>query len=312
MASSAVEPDDSFARRSLAARFPQRATSWRLARRRLALPRRPLLMGIVNVTPDSFSDGGDFLEPQVAIEHGLQLVQDGAAILDVGGESTRPLAQPVACDEELRRVIPVIRGLADQTDVPISIDTSKAAVAAQAIQAGAEIINDVTALTGDAGMIAVAAQAQCGICAMHMLGNPQTMQDNPTYEHVSAEIMAYLADRRDSLIEKGIDAERICLDPGLGFGKSHDHNITLISQIGDFHQLGQPLLVGHSRKGFLGKLLGDKHLDRRYVTAGVAMAMAADGVQIIRVHDVSAVRQTLLGFDAVGGIDGVDGVETSS
>lgn len=287
----------------LAARYPRRATVWRLRTRELTIPRRPLVMGIVNVTPDSFSDGGKFAETKRAIEHGMALAAAGADLLDIGGESTRPYSTPVAADEELRRVVPVIRELASACGAPISIDTSKAAVAAAAIAAGAEIINDVTALTGDEAMVATARDTGAGICAMHMLGTPQTMQNDPRYDDVVREVYEYLARRRDALLEAGVDASRICVDPGIGFGKMHPDSLRLLRSIDQFHELGSPLLVGHSRKSFIGSVLKDKQADRTAGTVGVALAMAARGVQVIRVHDVEPVRQALLLFEATGGIE---------
>ena len=271
--------------------------------RRLELPRRPLVMGVVNVTPDSFSDGGRFDSAAAAIEHGLRLIEQGADLLDVGGESTRPYAEAVAADEELRRVIPVVAELARRAAVPISIDTSKARVAREAVEAGAEIINDITALAGDPAMPQVAREAQAGVCAMHMQGTPQTMQDNPSYADVVADVLAYLRERRRSLVAAGIDPERLALDPGIGFGKTHQHNVTLLSHCDRFHELGSPLVVGPSRKGFIAKILQDKQADRTAGTIGVALSLASQGVQIIRVHDVEPVRQALLLFEATGGIE---------
>ncbi len=259
-------------------------------------------MGILNVTPDSFSDGGRFCDPLQAIEQGLQLVQQGADLLDVGGESTRPYSTPVEAQEELRRVLPVVRALCERTTVPVSIDTSKARVAAEAIAAGAEIINDVTGLEGDPDMLRVALDTGAGVCAMHMQGTPQDMQDNPAYRDVVEDIFEYLRRRRDALIAGGLDASRICLDPGVGFGKTHQHNLTLLANCGRYHELGCPLLVGHSRKAFIAHVLKDKETDRTAGTIGIALALARQGVQVIRVHDVLPVRQALLLFDAVGGI----------
>jgi dihydropteroate synthase len=259
-------------------------------------------MGIVNVTPDSFSDGGRFIEASAAVDHALQLVADGADILDIGGESTRPYSEPVSSDEELRRVVPVVERLARQVDVPMSIDTSKASVAQAAVAAGAEIINDITGLEGDPGMLQMALESGAGICAMHMQGTPQTMQDHPKYGDVVAEIAAYLGQRRDALLAAGIEADRICLDPGIGFGKTNEHNITLMANCRTFHALGCPMLVGHSRKFFLAKLIGDKGADRTKVTVGAALALAVQGVQIVRVHDVRAVREALIAFEACGGL----------
>jgi dihydropteroate synthase len=273
-------------------RFPNRAHHWRLRTRMLDLPRRPLVMGILNVTPDSFSDGGQFLDPDAAIGYALRLTADGADIIDVGGESTRPYSEPV------------IERLAGLVDVPVSIDTSKAAVARAAIQAGAEIINDVTGLEGDPDMVPLAVQTGAGLCVMHMQGTPQTMQDNPTYVDVVAEIHVYLRARRDALVAAGVARERICLDPGIGFGKTSEHNLALVARCGEFHDLGCPLLVGPSRKRFLAKVLGDDAADRTSVTVGVALSLATQGVQVVRVHDVGPVREALVAFEATGGIDG--------
>lgn len=283
--------------------FPGRVTTWRLRTRSLELPRRPMVMGIVNVTPDSFSDGGQFLDADAAVAHGLQLETDGADLLDIGGESTRPYAESVSVADELQRVLPVVEGLARKVRIPISIDTSKAAVARAAIDAGAEIVNDVTGLAGDPAMIPLVVGAGVGVCAMHMQGTPQTMQEMPTYDDVVIEILDYLRKRRDVLVASGVERERICLDPGIGFGKTHEHNIELTANAYRFHELGCPVLVGHSRKGFLGKLIGDKEADRVNATVGAALALAVQGVQIVRVHDVRPVREALVVFEACGGLD---------
>ena len=282
-------------------RFPHRASNWQLRTQSLQFGRLPLLMGIVNVTPDSFSDGGKFISAEAAVQQAMKHAEEGADILDIGGESTRPYAEPVAAQEEADRVLPVLERLRTLTKVPISIDTSKSLVARAAIEAGAEIINDVTALTGDPEMLPLARESKAGLCVMHMQGTPQTMQDNPQYDDVVAEVSRYLAERLAALTAAGIDTQRICLDPGIGFGKSHQHNFQLMSACGEFHRLGRPLLVGHSRKGFLGKVLGDKQADRTLATAGSAIALALQGVQVIRVHDVRPVREALLAFEAVGG-----------
>ena len=260
-------------------------------------------MGIVNVTPDSFSDGGRFLDRDEAVAHALQLVADGADLLDIGGESTRPYSEPVDAEQELQRVLPVIERIAESVPIPISIDTSKAAVARAAVQAGAEIINDVTGLEGDPEMVSVALETSAGICVMHMQGTPQTMQDNPTYADVVAEVREYLRERRDALVAAGIARERICLDPGIGFGKTHEHNIALMAHCCELHSLGCPVLVGHSRKGFLAKLIGDREADRTSATIGAALGLAVQGVQIVRVHDVRPVREALLAFEATGGLE---------
>jgi dihydropteroate synthase len=258
-------------------------------------------MGIINVTPDSFSDGGRFFDAEAAVAQARQLVAEGADLIDIGGESTRPYAAMIQADEELRRVIPVIEKLAAQVHIPISIDTSKAAVALAAVEAGAEIINDVTGLSADPAMIELAIETGAGVCAMHMQGTPQTMQDNPSYTDVVREVREYLGERRDALLAAGIEHDRICLDPGIGFGKTHEHNITLMQHCYKFHELGCPLLVGHSRKGFLGKLIGDKKADRTNATVGAALGLAVQGVQIVRVHDVRSVREALAAFAATSG-----------
>ena len=274
----------------------QRASFWQLPKRRIEFSGQPALMGIVNVTPDSFSDGGQFDNTAAAVNHALQLADDGAAILDIGGESTRPYAAEVSTQEELNRVIPVIEQLAKQTTVPISIDTSSAVVARAAIDAGAEIINDVTGLTNDSEMPDLAASTKVGVCAMHMQGTPQTMQDNPQYNDVVTEIHEYLQSRLDQLIEQGIEQSRICLDPGIGFGKSHQHNLQLLKSCHQFHTLGAPLLVGHSRKGFIAHVLDDRECERTSGTIGTSIALATQGVQVLRVHDVAEVQRALTMF----------------
>lgn len=289
---------------SLTSRYPQRAQQWRLRTRVLSLGRTPLLMGIVNVTPDSFSDGGKYLDQQAAIRHALQLVADGADILDIGGESTRPYATPVSPHEELARVLPVINAIAKETATPISIDTSKAVVAEAALNHGVEIINDITGLLGDPAMLPLVLRSKAGVCVMHMQGTPQTMQDNPIYGDVVEDVFVWLTRRRDELLSAGVEAERLCLDPGIGFGKTHQHNLDLAARCERFHALGHPLLVGHSRKGFVGKVLGDKDADRTAGSVGVALSLARQGVQVLRVHDVRATREALSLFAATGGIDG--------
>lgn len=280
-----------------------RSPVWRLRTRVLDLPRRPLVMGVVNVTPDSFSDGGKFFGASEAIEQGLRLVAEGADLLDVGGESTRPYAEIIPPEEELRRVFPVVQALAERSGVPISIDTTKPLVARECLAAGAEILNDISGLT-QPELVAIAAETQAGVCAMHMQGTPQTMQDDPQYDDVVEEVSAWLAARRAALLATGLDATRICLDPGIGFGKTHQHNLTLLANCWRLHELGAPLLVGPSKKGFIGKVLGDKNADRTAGTIGTILSLARQGVQIVRVHDVAPVRQALLLFAATGGIDG--------
>jgi len=284
---------------------PPLPTRWQLRSRSLALPHpgggpgRPLVMGIVNVTPDSFSDGGRHAGVAEGVAHGLALVAEGAEILDVGGESTRPFAAPVDAAEEWRRVGAVVRRLAAEAGVPVSIDTSKAAVAARAVEAGAEIINDVTGLEGDPDMLRVALETSAGVCAMHMRGTPQTMQLDPRYADVVGEIRDYLVRRRDALAAAGIPPERICLDPGIGFGKTHAHNLALMRGAAAFTDLGVPILVGHSRKGFIGKEIERDTgrpatlAERDAGTAGAACGLAAAGIHVIRVHAVGLVRAAL-------------------
>jgi dihydropteroate synthase len=275
-----------------------RADRWRLRTRTLEFGRRPMLMGIVNVTPDSFSDGGRWLDPQAAVDHALRLVDEGADLIDVGGESTRPYARPVTEQEELRRVMPVLERLCGR--VPVSIDTFKAAVARRAVEAGCEVINDVSGFR-DPAMVEAALAGQTGVCVMHMLGTPGTMQDDPAYVDVVAEVIEYLRERRDALAAAGVARGRICLDPGIGFGKRQRHNLDLLAACRRLHELDCAVLVGHSRKGFIGKVIGDDSADRLPGTIGVACALAAQGVQVIRVHDVAAVRQALALFEAAGG-----------
>lgn len=293
--------------------------TWKLRSRKLELARRPLVMGILNVTPDSFSDGGRYRATEDAVATALRMQQDGADIIDIGGESTRPYSDPVAETEELDRVIPVIEQLHDKLLVPISVDTSKARVAEAACNAGAEIINDVTGLEGDPEMAEVAAQSGAGVCVMHMQGTPQTMQDAPKYENVVEEIYDYLRQRKESCLQAGIEAQRICLDPGIGFGKTHQHNLDLLCAAARFRELGSPILIGHSRKGFINKTLdipkptasessstlqSDKHnaSRRRSGTLGVSLAVAAAGIEVIRVHDVRETVDALALFRAAGGI----------
>jgi len=271
---------------------------WRLRRRTLVVGQIPLLMGVINVTPDSFSDGGRFFDPAAAVDRGLRLAAEGADLLDVGGQSTRPGSQPIDAEEELRRVMPVVAGLCERADVPVSIDTSRAIVAREAVAAGAEVINDVTALTGDAEMAAFAAESGCGVCAMHMRGTPRTMQRDPVYDDVVEDILRYLGDRRDVLMAAGIEQARIALDPGIGFGKTAEHNLALLSGAWRFHALGCPVLVGPSRKRFIAEVLGDSQTDRTAGTIGVALSLARQGIQVLRVHDVASVRQALLLHEA--------------
>lgn len=276
---------------------------WRFAGRDHRLDPIPWIVGILNVTPDSFSDGGRYWGPtvpvEIAVEQGLSLVQQGADILDVGGESARPGADPVPVAEELRRVIPVIEKLATQTKVPISVDTTKAEVARSAIAAGAVIVNDISGLMFDREMIEVCAGCDVGVICMHIQGTPQTMQVDPRYDNVVAEVAEFLARRLEELERAGIDRERIVIDPGIGFGKTAEHNLIILSHVDDFRRLGRPVMIGHSRKGFLKKVLGRPLDERDAGTLGVSIALAAQGVDILRVHDVAATRDGLLAWRTV-------------
>lgn len=257
-------------------------------------PRPVLLMGIVNVTPDSFSDGGHYFDSATAIQHAIALAGEGADIIDVGGESTRPKAAPVSESEELRRVLPVIEALAGQVQIPISIDTMKPAVARAALRAGASIVNDVAANRDDAEMWEAVAEARAGYVAMHMQGTPQTMQAAPTYRDVTSEVTEFFADRLNRLAAAGVTAEQVVLDVGIGFGKSVEHNLQLLTQLRSFTRLHRPLLLGVSRKSFIPKVSGDSDTADRL---GGSLACACWGVQsginIVRTHDVAATRQAL-------------------
>jgi dihydropteroate synthase len=253
------------------------------------------IMGVVNVTPDSFSDGGLYLDPEAAIAHGIELYDEGAAILDIGGESTRPGAEPVPVEEELRRVIAVIEGLAEARPAArLSIDTSKAAVAEAALDAGASLVNDVTALRGDPEMASVIAAAGAGCCLMHMLGDPRTMQHDPRYEDVVADVKAFLEERIAYAVAAGVDERRILVDPGIGFGKTVEHNLELLRRLDELVALGRPVVIGTSRKSFLGKLTGRSDpADRVPGTIATCVLALERGARIFRVHDVSVVHDAL-------------------
>jgi dihydropteroate synthase len=253
---------------------------------------RPLVMGIINVTPDSFSDGGRYADTQTAIAHGLQLAAEGADILDIGGESTRPGATPVPLAEELARVLPVIQGLSQQVAVPISVDTCKPQVMRAAIAAGASMVNDVRALQ-EPGAIAEVANSDAGICLMHAKGSPKNMQDNPVYDDVMAEVSAFLHARVQALLDAGVAGNRICIDPGFGFGKRSWHNVTLLRDLPQLCALGYPVLVGLSRKSVLGEIAGGTVGDRLPASIAAAVIAAMKGAAIIRVHEVQATVDAL-------------------
>jgi dihydropteroate synthase len=256
------------------------------------------LMGVVNVTPDSFSDGGLYLDPSTAIAHGQALAGAGATILDVGGESTRPGAAPVAADEEMRRVEPVVAALAGVVEA-ISVDTSKATVAEAALDAGASIVNDVTALRGDPEMAALVADRGAGLVLMHMAGDPRTMQVNPEYGDVVAEVRDFLAARLEAAVAAGVDESRIWLDPGIGFGKTVRHNLELLRGIPDLATLGRPILLGTSRKSFIGRTDGSETDERLGGTIATSILAALAGATILRVHDVREMSQAMSVVNAV-------------
>jgi dihydropteroate synthase len=258
------------------------------------------IMGILNVTPDSFSDGGKFADTQSAIAQAEDLISAGADILDVGGESTRPFADPVSTEEELRRVIPVIEAVRQKHSISISIDTTKAAVAREALKAGADIINDVSALKKDPEMITVVQQTSVPVIIMHMQGTPTDMQIKPVYSDVIAEIIGFFTAQIDWITDKGVDRNRLIIDPGIGFGKTLQHNLSILKHLDKFSSLNLPLLLGHSRKRFLGDITGiPAEAQRDLATAVVTALCASKKISIIRVHDVAATRQALLLAEAV-------------
>ncbi len=262
---------------------------------------RPRLMGIVNVTPDSFSDGGQHFDAARAVAHGEQLVAEGADILDVGGESTRPGAAPVDEAEEIRRIVPVIAALRAKTDVRVSIDTRKPAVMREAVSAGADIINDVSALMHDPLSLETAADLGVPVVLMHAQGDPRTMQDNPVYDDVVLDVFDFLEARVAACVRAGIPREHLIVDPGIGFGKALPHNLALMSGLSLFHGLGVPVLLGASRKRFIGTLTGvDNASDRLHGSIGAALAAVAQGAQILRVHDIAATKAALAVFQACG------------
>ncbi|HEY7550786.1 MAG TPA: dihydropteroate synthase [Hyphomicrobiaceae bacterium] len=261
---------------------------------------RPRIMGVINVTPDSFSDGGRWLDPGAAIAQGLQLEAEGADILDIGGESTRPGAEPVSLDEELRRVVPVIEALAGRVRVPISIDTRNAEVMRRAADAGARLINDVAALGHDPDALQVAAESGLPVVLMHAQGDPRTMQLDPRYDDVVLDVYDWLEARIAACEAAGIGRGRLIVDPGIGFGKTLDHNVALLASLSTFHGLGCPILLGASRKSFIGRLSGGVPAPERAPgSIAAALAGVAQGVQIVRAHDVAATRQALAVWEAV-------------
>ncbi len=255
--------------------------------------RSVLVMGILNTTPDSFSDGGRFTDEEVAIAYAVSMAEQGADVVDVGGESTRPGAEPITVDEELSRVVPVVERLVRTLRIPISVDTCKADVAEAALEAGARIVNDVTALRGDPRMAKVVRRYNAGLVLMHMLGTPATMQSDPHYEDVVLEVRGFLAERLCVALDAGIPRERVVLDPGIGFGKKLEHNLELIRRVGELRELGQPLLVGPSRKRFIGEALDLPVTERREGTLVACAIAVANGADAVRVHDVGPVRRAV-------------------
>jgi dihydropteroate synthase len=275
---------------------------WRTSRRAFDLTHRGVIMGVINVTPDSFSDGGVFNDAATAIAHGLRLAEDGAEILDVGGESTRPGSGAVPRDEELRRVLPVIEGLAGRTTAALSIDTSKADVARAALEAGAEIINDVTALRGDGEMARVGAESGAGVVLMHMRGTPRTMQKDPHYDAVARDVAGFLRERLEAARAAGIARDRLAVDPGIGFGKTAEHNLELIASLGTIAGLGCPVVLGVSRKSFLAAAAGCPDVaDRDAPTVALTGLGRELGARIFRVHAVRANVEALRMTEAILG-----------
>lgn len=272
---------------------------WRAGERAWEFPRSPLIMGIVNVTPDSFSDGGQHATTEAAVAHALQLAAEGADLLDIGGESTRPGALAVTEAEELARVIPVIEQLADQTDAALSIDTQKPAVAEAALAAGAVVINDIAANRTDPQMWQIAVAARAGYVAMHMQGTPQTMQDAPAYTEVVSEVRAFFDERLERFNEAGLNAEQVLFDPGIGFGKTVEHNLALLAGLERFKKMKRPLLVGASRKSFIGHLTGAAVEDRLAGSLACACRAAEAGAAVLRVHDVKETNQALQTWNAI-------------
>lgn len=267
--------------------------------RRLELGRRTLVMGVLNVTPDSFADGGRFFERDRAIEQGLSMVREGADIIDVGGESTRPFSEPVSAEEEMERVLPVIEALAGEVDVPISVDTTKAEVARAALAAGAGMLNDVSALRFDREMGAVAAESGAPLIVMHMKGTPGDMQKDPHYDDLIGEILAFLEAVVQGAVRAGVRRERILIDPGIGFGKTFDHNLQLIRDLDRFSVLARPLVLGCSRKAFIGHILGKEADDRDPGTMAAVAAGVMNGAHLVRVHNVAMAVDTVRIVDAV-------------
>jgi dihydropteroate synthase len=273
---------------------------WKIAGRKLDLSRRGMIMGVLNVTPDSFSDGGEHFSTDEAVAHGLEMAADGAQIIDVGGESTRPGAEPVTAEEEAARIMPVIEELRHKTDILISIDTSKAMVASAALEAGASIVNDVTGGRGDAEMMPLVARHGAGFIVMHMQGTPQTMQIAPRYIDVVSEVADFFRQQYARALECGIDAMAIAFDPGIGFGKTLEHNLELLGNLERLRLDDRPLVVGASRKSFLSKLIGSSNMsDKLSPTVAITALLRSRGAEIFRVHDVKENEAALRAVEAI-------------
>jgi dihydropteroate synthase len=276
---------------------------WRTSQRTFDLTRRGAVMGILNVTPDSFSDGGRHLAVEAALRHARRMIAEGAEILDIGGESTRPGAAPVSVGEEIARTVPVIRSIRQEWSGCLSIDTMKAEVAKAALEAGADVVNDVTGLTGDPEMAAVCRDSGCGVVVMHMQGTPRTMQANPTYENVVEEVRAFFVERLETLTAAGLDERTLCFDPGIGFGKTLEHNLALLREVGTLSPARRPLLLGVSRKSFIGKILGSDSIgDRDWPTVALTAYGRDAGVRLHRVHDVKPNVEALRMSEAILGM----------
>jgi dihydropteroate synthase len=304
------EPPESESSSDLPAAIAYAIRAWRRTARALELPAgslslggRTRVMGILNCTPDSFSDGGQFDDVDCAVAHAMAMAEAGADIIDVGGQSTRPGSKPVGPEEEIRRTIPVIEKLADLVEAPISIDTWHAPVARAALEAGASIVNDVTALRGDPDMAGLVAEAGAGLVLMHMQGTPETMQKSPRYDDVAGEVYGFLAERVEAAVEAGVDPSRLVVDPGIGFGKTMDHNLALLNAMASFRSLDCPVLIGASRKSFIGnisKATADKRLGG---SIAVAVLAATRGIEIVRVHDVPETVQAIRVTEAIEGLE---------
>ena len=276
------------------------STHWHLRSKHLPIGQKTWLMGIVNVTPDSFSDGGSYLDPAQAVQHGMDLASQGADLLDIGGESTRPGSAPVSAKEEANRVVPVIKGLRKELpDILLSIDTTKASVAHLAVEAGVDIVNDVSAGTQDPEMFNLVASSDVGYILMHMQGTPQSMQQNPAYRDVVSEVISFLQDRLNKAIAAGIAKDRLAIDPGIGFGKTLEHNLALLSELSAFTQLGHPLLLGVSRKRWIGELTGQSVEHRLAGSLAGAAACIERGAHLLRVHDVAETKDLIRVLDRI-------------